>query len=408
MCSACGPTNERTRLSLQRTQAGSPPVPPGGAIEEQVLREGDPNGVLAGFSFVVKDNIDVLGTATSVGSPPWAATHPPATSDAWVVASLLRSGARLVGKAYGDELAFNLDGVNEHFGAPLNGFAPDRLPGGSSSGPASAVSLKLCDFAVGTDTGGSVRVPAAYCGLFGFRPTAGVVPVTGIVPLAPSFDCVGLLTRDAKMLRKVLPGILPGSSQAQQIHTIRPLREDSYPIDPASRQDYLHELSSWGARIEMGDPFELPVPLEEVFRVRTLIQRFDTWTTHGEWILANRNSIGPQALERLLACAGVDKATYDQAQALAAEFRMQLTAALGPGEAVALPTSSAPAPLRTDHNNAKLRKEILILNALATLWGAPVMNVPVQTARGPFGVSLIAHAGSDLELAAVAETIRPG
>src|SRR5262245_58419545 len=167
------------------------------------------SGPLDGLAFVVKDLIDVAGHVTGGGNPDWARRQNPASKSAPVVERLLRAGATLVGKTITDELAFSLEGENEHYGTPVNPAAADRLPGGSSSGSAVAVAAGLADFALGTDTGGSVRVPAAFCGVYGFRPTHGVISTAGVVPFAPSLDTVGWLARDAATLAAVGDVLLP-------------------------------------------------------------------------------------------------------------------------------------------------------------------------------------------------------
>src|SRR6201997_2268337 len=154
-------------------------------------------GPLAGLDFAVKDLIDVAGHITGGGNPDWLRTHAAAARSAPVVEKLLAAGAALRGKTITDELAFSLEGGNAHYGTPLNPACPDRIPGGSSSGSASAVAARLVDFALGTDTGGSVRVPASFCGLFGFRPTHNAIPLTGVVPFAPSYDTIGWFASDA-------------------------------------------------------------------------------------------------------------------------------------------------------------------------------------------------------------------
>jgi hypothetical protein len=153
------------------------------------------------LAFVAKDLIDVAGQVTGGGNPHWHQRQTPATRSAPVIERLLRAGAALVGKTITDELAFSLEGENAHYGTPINPRAPDRLPGGSSSGSAVAVAAGLADLGLGTDTGGSVRVPASFCGLFGWRPSHGRVPMDGVVPFAPSFDTVGLFAREAGHLR---------------------------------------------------------------------------------------------------------------------------------------------------------------------------------------------------------------
>ena len=169
------------------------------------------NGSLDGLRFAVKDVIDVTGWKTGCGNPTWRDSHPPAVANAVCVEQLLCAGARCVGKTICDELAFSLLGENHFYGTPLNPRAPDRVPGGSSSGSASAVACGLVDFALGTDTGGSTRVPASNCGVWGFRPSHGFVSVAGVNPLAPSFDTVGVLARNADVLANVGLVLLAGA-----------------------------------------------------------------------------------------------------------------------------------------------------------------------------------------------------
>src|SRR5215510_1100984 len=159
------------------------------------------SGPLDGLTFVAKDLLDVAGHVTGGGNPHWAARQQPALKSAGVVDCLRRAGATLIGKTVTDELAFSLEGENEHHGTPINPRAPDRLPGGSSSGSAAAVASGLADLGLGTDTGGSVRVPASFCGLFGWRPSHGRIPLEGVVRFAPSYDTFGLLARDAAHLQ---------------------------------------------------------------------------------------------------------------------------------------------------------------------------------------------------------------
>src|SRR5271155_634032 len=160
-------------------------------------------GPLSGLTFAVKDLIDVAGTPTGGGNPDWLKAQEPAATSAPAVEALLAAGATLYGKTITDELAFGLEGVNAHYGTPVNPACPDRIPGGSSSGSGVAVAAGLVDFALGTDTGGSVRVPASFVGVFGFRPTHGAVSTAGVLPFAPSYDTVGWFARDAGVLRRV-------------------------------------------------------------------------------------------------------------------------------------------------------------------------------------------------------------
>src|SRR3954454_12128650 len=193
----------------------------GHAFVERVEVEPTASGSLDGLSFAVKDLIDIGGHKTGCGNPTWRDTHPPASVNAVCVEQLLEAGARCVGKTVSDELAFSLLGENHFYGTPLNPKAPDRVPGGSSSGSASAVACGMADFALGTDTGGSVRVPASNCGIWGFRPSHGFISVAGVNPFAPTFDTVGILAASAEILQRAASGLLAcPPSTAEQVGTI--------------------------------------------------------------------------------------------------------------------------------------------------------------------------------------------
>src|SRR5919205_1184750 len=178
------------------------------AFVERVEVEPTGSGALERLSFAVKDLIDIGGHKTGCGNPTWRGTHPPASVNAVCVEQLLDAGSRCVGKTVSDELAFSLLGENHFYGTPLNPKAPDRVPGGSSSGSASAAAPRIVDFALGTDTGGSVRVPASNCGIFGLRPSYGYISVAGVNPFAPTFDTVGILAGSAEVLARVASVLL--------------------------------------------------------------------------------------------------------------------------------------------------------------------------------------------------------
>ena len=166
-------------------------------------------GPLSGLTFAAKDIFDVAGHVTGCGNPHWRATHGPAVTNAWVVQTLVDAGATMVGKTITDELTRGIFGENMHYGTPVNPRAPGRVPGGSSSGSASAVAGGLVDFALGSDTGGSVRVPSSFCGLYGLRPTHGRIPLEGMLLQAPSFDTIGWFARDAETFARVGREVLP-------------------------------------------------------------------------------------------------------------------------------------------------------------------------------------------------------
>src|SRR5271170_1472219 len=170
--------------------------------------EGRPGGPLSGLTFAAKDLFDVAGHPTGGGNPDWARSNPVPAWHAWAVQRLLDAGATLIGKTITDEVSLGIVGENAFYGTPVNPRAPGRVPGGSSSGSAAAVAAGICDTALGTDTGGSVRVPASFCGLYGIRPTHGRLDVTGMLPQAPTSDTTGWFARDAATFSRVSAALL--------------------------------------------------------------------------------------------------------------------------------------------------------------------------------------------------------
>jgi amidase len=175
----------------------------GAFVSKDVVLEPTGMGKLQGMSFAVKDVFGIKGYTSGAGNPDWLSTHAPADQTAESIERLLAQGARLTGTTQTDELMYSLNGENFHYGTPVNPKAPGCIPGGSSSGSAVAVSAGLVDFALGTDTGGSVRIPSAYCGIYGFRPTHGLVSMQGVIPLAESFDTLGWMARTSDLLLSV-------------------------------------------------------------------------------------------------------------------------------------------------------------------------------------------------------------
>ena len=183
----------------------------------RVRIEGRAGGPLAGLTFAAKDLFDVAGVPTGGGNHDWPTGRPLPSRHSWAVQTLLDAGATLIGKTVTDEVSLGILGENAFDGTPVNVRAPGRVPGGSSSGSAAAVAAGICDTALGTDTGGSVRVPASFCGLYGIRPTHGRIDVTGMLPQAPTSDTTGWFARDAAtfarvsavMLGEAIPTALP-------------------------------------------------------------------------------------------------------------------------------------------------------------------------------------------------------
>jgi amidase len=383
----------------------------------EVRRKGAAEGPLAGLTFAAKDIFDVAGEVTGCGNPDWAHTHGPAAATAPAVQALLDAGAELLGKTITDELAYSLNGQNFHYGTPTNANAPGRIPGGSSSGSASAVAGGLVDLALGSDTGGSIRVPGSYCGLYGLRPTHGRIPLEGIMPLAPSFDTIGWFARDAALLRRV-GEVLFGESAAEATAP-GPLliAEDAFDLaEPAAEELLGPQIGRLVARLGRVEPVTLGEPGGGLgawmVRFRALQAR-EIWATHGAWIAETKPDFGPEIAERF---AWVQTISDDEAEAAKPEreaFAERITALLGGGALLCLPTAPGIAP-RLDTSAEALvdhRYRTLSLTCIAGLAGLPQITLPLVQLDGcPLGLSLIGPPGSDLTLLAFAEafTTEPG
>ncbi|HEV2564494.1 MAG TPA: amidase [Microvirga sp.] len=372
-----------------------------------------PGGPLSGLSFAAKDLFDVAGYPTSAGSPHMLAMSGIKTRTAPTVQKLLESGARLVGKTITDELAFSMSGKNAHFGTPVNGGAPDRIPGGSSSGSAAAVSNGLCDFALGTDTGGSVRAPANHCGLFGIRPTHGRVSLEGCHDLAPSFDTCGYFTRDGATFVRV-GEVLLGADDHPLPQTPRVLlARDAFALLHTDVQDALAPALR---RMEsvLGRPEPMEVAAEgftALYWAMRHIQSREAWTVDGPMIERYRPPLGPGVADRFAFSKGVTDAQVAEAQALRAAFRKRFSEHLAGDAVLILPTMPDVAPLLSESDEAlnDYRNNALNLLCLSVLSGLPQVSIPLASRFGaPLGLSLMGPAGSDMSLVALAQRIADG
>lgn len=356
-------------------------------------------GPLAGMTLAVKDLFDVAGLTTGAGTPSWAEAALSAAADAYAVERLRAAGARVVGKTVTDELAWSLSGENTHYGTPLNPAAATRLPGGSSSGSAAAVAGGLARIALGTDTGGSVRLPASHCRLWGLRTTHGCIPLSGTVPLAPSYDTVGWFARDAATLARVGDVLLPKSSPAPPRRLL--LAADLF----AQAEDSVRE-ALLRAAAEMSEKLDLvamPVTLapegiavwREAFRV---CQAAEAWQMHGEWLQTTRPFLGPDIAARFELASRLDPAKIIEMRALRARIADRLHLLLADDALLLVPGAAAPPPLR-DLSNPELEEwRVRSLNMLcpASHAGLPQLAFPaLETRAGPLGLGLIAPAGAD-------------
>lgn len=375
------------------------------------LYQGAWDGPLAGLTVAVKDLFAIKGYRIGAGNPAYLASARAETTSAPAVGDLLRGGASLRGIARTDEFAYSIAGDNAHYGTPPNAAVPGALPGGSSSGPASAVALGHADVALATDTAGSVRVPASYQGLWGLRTTHDLVPRQGLLPLAQSFDTVGWLTRDGATLQAVADWCLSydGSDSTASVFgasgddlpwRFRVPVEALAAADPATRAAFEGMLAASGLPVEeisLGDLDDYLVPFRTV-------QGAEAWRNNGDWLRAHPGSTGPAVAERFRTAAAVTAADEAAARAALAPLREALHAHVRDA-VLLLPTVPGPAPSRaaTGAQVDAVRQNTLRLTTPAAVGGLPALSVPVLTVatdRGdaPVGVSLVSRAGTDIAL----------
>ena len=373
---------------------------------------GAATGPLVGLRFAVKDLYDVAGHPTTYGNPDWAATHPPAVATAPVVQALLQAGAALRGKTKTVELAYGLTGENIWHGTPTNPGAPDRFPGGSSCGSAAATAAGLVDFAMGSDTGGSVRIPASYCGAFGIRPSWGAVSLAGACPLGPSFDTPGWFAGRAGVLRSVGEVLLPQDSPAGPLGPLLRVEEawaNAEPMTAAALAPALARLEArFGAALRLGLAPEGLAALYEHFRCA---QAEEAWAALGAWVVSAQPKFGPGVGERFAAARTMPPEKAAAGRAFRRHFQARMAALLAGGAVLVYPTSPGPAPLLAApqaEQNA-VRERTMGVTAIAGLAGLCEVSLPVAKAGGaPVGLSLVAAAGRDralLALAAEAATV---
>jgi amidase len=360
---------------------------------------GAATGPLASLTAVVKDMYDIAGTRTGGGSPEWLAEQKPATQHAAVVEQIVAAGATITGKTICDEFFYSVAGVNAHYGTPTNLRAPGRIPGGSSSGSAAACGANACDFALGSDTGGSVRIPASFNGLYGLRPTHGRIDLAGAMAMAPSFDVGGWFANAPGVFHRVGTVLLRGTAVAA------PVRHLVVATDAFAQADA--EVAALGRDFLKHATPVLPQSTEmtaapggfddwrEAFRI---VQAKEVWETFGVFVTRVKPKFGPGIKERMEFAATV---TDDQAKAarkIVAAARTKIRALLPTGTIMALPTSptiAPPADLKGDELES-FRVRVMRLTCMAGLAGLPQMTLPIGTVSGcPAGLSLIGWAGAD-------------
>ena len=368
--------------------------------------EGAGSGPLAGLTFAAKDLFDVAGFPTGGGNPDWERCHPVPEKHAWAVETLLNAGAGLIGKTITDEVSLGILGENPFYGTPVNSAAPDRVPGGSSSGSAAAVAGRLCDFAIGTDTGGSVRVPASFCGLYGMRPTHGRMDLSGMLPQAPSSDTTGWFSRDAKTFAEV-SSVLLGESAPTELPSKLLVAVDAFGF---AREDTRSALDPMVKKLSAligntRDEVMAPQGLSVWGRAQRTLQPAEAWATFKDWVDCENPRLAFNVARGLLAGSMVSETALQWARLMRREARARLDYLLPPDTVLCLPTTPFPAPekgLPLREQNT-VREQILCLCAHGGLTGVPQINIPGAAVDGaPVGLSIIGGRGTDTSLVAVA------
>ena len=370
---------------------------------------GASRGPLVGLTFGAKDIYDVAGHRTGFGNPDWLATHAPAAKTASVVERLLNAGATLVGKTHTEEFAFSITGNNAHYGRPVNPRAPGRLSGGSSSGSAAAVAGDLCDFALAADTGGSARLPASFCGIYGMRTTYGRIVLDGTCVLAPSFDTCGWFARDIDVFAKVADVLLGGKSGSGSDERLL-IADDAFALIGRPVMDAFAPALERTFKV-LGAPQSVTVAAEglrtwfEIFRV---VQFGEIWSEHGEWIDRIRPQFGPGIRERIEIASKLDPRKVAAARMSREDIAKRMATLVSGRAILVLPTVPGIAPL-VDTPLAELedfRGRAMSLLCISSLARLPEITMPLGVFEGcPLGLSLIGPAGSDEMLIAAAARI---
>jgi len=364
-------------------------------------------GTLAGLTFAAKDVFHVKGYRTGFGHPDWLASHPPAEHTAAVIERLLAAGADMVGRTHCDEVCYSLTGENVHYGTPVNVNAPGCIPGGSSNGSAAAVAGKLVDFAVGSDCGGSVRIPASYCGILGMRPTWGRVPLDGAVPFGPSFDVAGWFARDPRILEQVGRVLLQDDREAAKPKRLLIARDAFALVDERIAQALHPPVSRLAALTGSSEEVDVsPEGLETWFETFRTLQAAEVWGSVGAWVRKVGPRLGPGVKERIEWAATVTPTMVAEASARRARTRARMDDLIGPHDVLCLPTSPRTAPrlgTPVDKIEVEYRNQAMCLLCISGLAGLPQLSLPMARVDGlPVGLSLMGRRNTDTMLLSLA------
>ena len=371
--------------------------------------EGQVKGPLSGLTMSVKDLFDVAGPPTGAGNPDWLTSHAVPDRHAPLVQTLLDAGACIVGKTITEEFAYSLVGENIHYGTPVNPHNPDCIPGGSSSGAAVSAAAGLCDFAVGTDTAGSVRLPASFCGLWGFRPSHGALSSQGVVPLAPSFDVPGWMSKNADHLVQVGSVVLPADQKLAPPDRLKlALPEDLWlRVQPGFRsalQVLIDRIvPSFQGVTHASLSQDRLQAWQDAFRC---VQGHEAWASHGAWIRSHKPRLGPGIKERFEWASTIQDEEAKHARASMLKHAEVVHAYLDDA-VICMPTVSYLAPQKGHASSDEDRTNAMSLLCIASMAGLPQVTMPLAVLDGKaLGLSLMGSRHSDRQLLAMALRIR--
>ena len=365
------------------------------------------SGPLSGLTLAVKDIFQVTGYPNGWGQPTRLAEAEPDTETQSVVQAMLDAGISIAGKSQCEELCFSLTGINQHYGAPVNAAAPDRVTGGSSSGSVSLISAGIVDVAPGSDTGGSVRAPASYCGLIGLRTTHGRISLDRTMPLAPSFDCFGWFAKDAETYRAVGKIVMQADDDSTPLRRLLGCPDlDALLLGDDEYLAYAKACEQIEKHFDDEREFvSLPFDINEAYWAFRKCQSFEAWQALGDWISTRKPDLGPGIKERFEFGQSLSQQDFDEASGVRLDVRMKLEEMIGSDGLLILPTVPSCAPLKSEDQDTlqAFREQALMLLCLSGNSGLPQITLPLAEVYGaPMGVSLIGPRGSDQRLIDIA------
>lgn len=348
---------------------------------------------------MVKDSIDIQGVKTIAGCKALQ-DHAAATSNAKVIDLIVAADCTITAKTNLHELAFGITGINKNFGTPINSKYPELIPGGSSSGSAAAIAAGLADFSLGTDTGGSIRMPAACCGVFGLKPSYGRVSRVGVKPEQSSLDCVGPFAASVAMIETAMQIIDPSYQKIDALQAAPKLAFLKVDADPMIWDCIQHYFNQANLQLD-----EVAVnSFEDAFAAGMQIINFENWQAYAE--LTKTGKVSPDVNNRLLKSAETTLTQVQQAEKIRVKFKQEIDALLENYDALVLPTLPQIPPKVSDAEHTVAFLNLTALVRPFNLSGHPAISIPLEMETGfPVGLQIIAKQDADALLCAIADYV---